>query len=98
LGIKKEGNMQALIANIDILINQLNSLLMDPNPSDNSEAGISDQPRSNNPLKDIYLNLKRQINELKRVPSTENNQKIAALKETLIVLEKNRQISAKEFG
>ena len=44
--------------NIGILIKQINSLLMDPNPDDSSRAGISDQPMSNNPFKDVYLNLK----------------------------------------
>jgi hypothetical protein len=98
LGIRKEGNMRALIANIGVLINQLNSLLMDPNPDGNSVAGISDQPKSNNPFKSVYLSLKAQINELKRVPSVENTQKIAALKDALQLIEKNRQISAKEYG
>jgi hypothetical protein len=97
LGINKDGNMQALIKNIGILIQQLNSLLMDKNPNDNSRAGISDQPLSNNPFKNVYLELKKQIIDLKSNP-TANAGKIAALKDTLDMMEKNRQISAKEYG
>jgi len=97
LGIDKNGNIQALIQNIGILIQQLNSLLMDKNPNDNSRAGISDQPLSNNPFKNVYLGLKKQIIDLKSNP-TANAGKISALKETLDMMEKNRQISAKEYG
>ena len=98
LGIRKDGNMSALITNIGVLIKQIDSLLMDPNPNDSSVAGVSDQPKSINPFKDVYLNLKKQINELKKSPSTESAQKIAALKDALALIEKNRQISAKEYG
>jgi hypothetical protein len=98
LGIRKDGNMSALVSNIGILIKQLDSLLMNPNPDNSSVSGISDQPKSTNPFKDVYLSLKRQINELKKSPSAENAQKIQALKDALALIEKNRQISAKEYG
>lgn len=97
LGLSKNGDFSALITNIDILIKQINSLLMDPNPNDSSRAGVSDQPMSNNPFKDVYLNLKKQIIELKRDPVANAGQ-INALKEAVAQMEKNRQISAKEYG
>jgi hypothetical protein len=97
LGIDRSGNVQGLITNIGILIKQLNSLLMDPNPGDNSRAGVSDQPMSNNPFKDVYLNLKTQIIQLKQDPIG-NAAKINTLKEAINQMEKNRQITAKEYG
>jgi hypothetical protein len=97
LGIDRSGNAEALVTNIGILIKQLNSLLMDPNPADSSRAGVSDQPMSNNPFKDVYLNLKGQIIQLKQDPVA-NASKINILKEAVAMMEKNRQITAKEFG
>jgi len=97
LGINRSGNVQALVTNIGILIKQLNSLLMDPNPNDTSRAGISDQPMSNNPFKDVYFNLKTQILQLKQNPIA-NADKINILKQALEQMEKNRQITAKEYG
>ena len=52
---------------------------------------------SNNPFKDVYLNLKRQIIQLKQDPVANAGQ-INALKDAVAQMEKNRQISAKEYG
>jgi len=97
LGISRRGNIQALTNNIGILIQQLNSLLMDANPNSSSRAGVSDQPMSNNPFSDVYLNLKREIIQLKQDP-VGNADKLNTLKEAVAQMEKNRQITAKEFG
>lgn len=97
LKLRKGGSISDLINNIDILIKQIESLLTAPNPDGGSVAGITDQPSSNNPNKQRFLELKRQISILSSDPEKNRNQ-IQALHDALNQIISNKGITSKEYG
>lgn len=97
LGLDYGEGFSALMKNIDILIKQVNSLLVDPNPNDSSVAGRSDQPYTNNRYASRYERLYREIAELKKDPVA-NKYQLQALQSTIKYLEDNRLVTAKELG
>jgi hypothetical protein len=97
LGLRRGGNMDELIGNISIIVKQLESLISVANPNDNSVAGISDQPSTNNPRMAQIISLKQQLAELKRNPEGNRNQ-IEALAGALNELVRSRAITSKEYG
>ena len=65
LGIRKDGTFDATFKNMDIMMKQMDSLISDPNPDDNSIAGIHDQTdrnkntnNQNKPYEDPFFNKK----------------------------------------
>jgi hypothetical protein len=97
LKLKKDGSISNLINNIDILIKQVESILTVPNPDGGSIAGVTDQPSSNNPNKQRFLDLKRQISILSNDPEKNRNQ-IQALHDALNQIISSKQITSKEYG
>lgn len=97
LKLRKGGSISDLIKNIDIIIKQIESILSAPNPDSGSIAGISDQPSSNNPNKNRFLELKRQISILSSDPEKNRNQ-IEALYDALNMIISSKLISSKEYG
>jgi hypothetical protein len=97
LKLKKDGSISNLINNIDILIKQVESILSAPNPDGGSIAGVTDQPSSNNPNKQRFLDLKRQISILSNDPEKNRNQ-IEALHDALNQIISSKQITSKEYG
>jgi hypothetical protein len=97
LGLKKGGSITALIQNIGILIEQVNGLLINPNPDADSIAGISDQPRSNNVFKNRFLELKKQLSILSKEPE-KNRYQIEALYLAINEIISAKLITSKEYG
>ena len=94
---KKDTSTTGLIKNIGIIIKLIRGLINDPNPSNNSRAGIDDQPSTDNPIYPQYIELKRQIIELLKNPN-QNAGRINALRDTLEYMERSNQITAKDYG
>lgn len=67
LGIRKDGTFDATFKNMDIMMKQMDSLISDPNPDNNSVAGIDDRTNRNKsysnqrkPYEDPFFN--KQLN------------------------------------
>jgi hypothetical protein len=98
LGLSKDTSISALIKNIEILVKQMESLIANPNPDENSRAGVSDIPLSNNPNLDVIKKIRDEI-EILKLDTKKNKTKIDDLYKMLVTSFVNpKKIGARDYG
>jgi hypothetical protein len=98
LGLTRDTSISGLIKNIEVLVKQMESLISEPNPDENSKASVTDTPLSSNINLGVVKSIRDEIENLK-ADAEKNGEQIEKLYEFLLVnFAKNHKITAKEYG